>query len=104
MQNFWKWCLVKILSEEFFGEFYAYTSDCWSDIYINVSEDGSSEHSSDSGDVNIRWTKGQKKTLMIYSDMKGVEGNSQCWRVLLQKSGFKIAFHKNQKTLQMYQF
>ena len=51
----------EILSEEFFGEFYADTSDCPSDIYINVSEDGSSsEHSSDSDDVNIRWTKGQK--------------------------------------------
>ena len=46
----------EILSEEaFFGEFYADTSDCPSDIYINVSEDGSSsEHSSDSDDVNIR--------------------------------------------------
>ena len=79
MQKFFKWCLVKILSEEFFGEFYADTFGCPSDIYINVSEDGSSsEHSSDSDDVNIRWTKGQKKSFMIDSDMEGVEWNSQC--------------------------
>ena len=51
----------EILSEEFFGEFYADTSDCPSDIYINVSEDGSSsEHSSDSDDVNIRPKKKTK--------------------------------------------
>ena len=54
----------EIMSEEFFGEFYAYTSDCWSDIYINVSEDGSSEHSSDSDDVNIRPTKRQKTSVI----------------------------------------
>ena len=46
----------EILSEVF-GEFYTF-SDCPSDIYTNVSEDdSSSEHSSDSDDVNIRPTK-----------------------------------------------
>ena len=45
--------------------------------HISVSEDSSSsEHSSDSDDVNIRWTKGQKKTFVIDSDMEGVEWNS----------------------------
>ena len=52
----------EILSEEFFGEFYADTfSDCPSDIYTSVSEDdSSSEYSFDSDDVNIRSKKRQK--------------------------------------------
>ena len=58
----------EILSEVF-GEFYTF-SDCPSDIYTNVSEDdSSSEHSSDSDDVNIRPTKRQK-TLVIDSGME----------------------------------
>ena len=57
----------EILSEEVFGEFYTF-SDYPSDIYASVSEDGSSsEHSSESDDVNIRPTKRQK-TLVIDSD------------------------------------
>ena len=56
----------EILSEVF-GEFYTF-SDCPSDIYTNVSEDdSSSEHSSDSDDVNIRPTKRQS-TLETDSD------------------------------------
>ena len=52
----------EILSQEFFGEFYADTFfDCLSNIYINASGDSSSEYISDSGDVNIRPTKRQKK-------------------------------------------
>ena len=52
----------KILSKEFFGEFYADTfSDRLSDIYTSVSEDDrSSEYNSDSDDVTIRPTKRQK--------------------------------------------
>ena len=52
----------EILSEEFFGEFYADTlSGCPNDIYTSVSEDdSSSEYSSDSDDVNIRPTRRQK--------------------------------------------
>ena len=57
MQKFFKWCLVKILSEEFFGEFYADTSDCPSDIYTSVSDDSSSEYSFDSDSMDIRPTK-----------------------------------------------
>ena len=59
----------EILSEKFFGEFYADTfSDCPSDIYTSVSEDdSSSEYNSDSDDVNNRPTKRQK-TLVIDSD------------------------------------
>ena len=50
-----------------------------SNICTSVSDDNrSSEYSSDSDDVNIRWTKGQKKSFMIDSDMEGVEWNSQC--------------------------
>ena len=61
----------KILSEEFFSEFYAdIFSDCSSNIYISASEDDhSSEFSSDSDDVNVGWTKRQK-TLVIDSDME----------------------------------
>ena len=60
----------EILSEEVFGEFYTF-SDYPSDIYASVSEDGSSsEHSSESDDVNIRPTKRQK-TLVIDSDTEG---------------------------------
>ena len=52
----------EIMSEEFFGEFYANTvSDCLSNIYINASGDSSSEYISDLGDVNIGPTKRQKK-------------------------------------------
>ena len=57
----------EILSEAVSGEFYTF-SDCPSDIYTSISEDdSSSEHSSDSDDVNIRPTKRQK-TLVIDSD------------------------------------
>ena len=51
-----------ILSEEFFGEFYADAfSDYPSDIYTGASEYGSSsEYSSDSDDVIIRPTKKTK--------------------------------------------
>ena len=54
--------------EEFFSEFYADTfSDCPSNIYTSVSEDGSSsEYSSDSDSVNVIPTK--RKTLVIDSD------------------------------------
>ena len=50
--------------EELFSEFYPDTfSDCLRDIYTSVSEDGSSsEHSSDSGGVNIRPTKKTKNS------------------------------------------
>ena len=56
------------LSEEFISEFYADTfSDCPSNIYTSVSEDGSSsEYSSDSDSVNVIPTK--RKTLVIDSD------------------------------------
>ena len=57
----------KILSEEeCFSEFYSDTfSDCLRDIYTSVSEDdSSSEHSSDSDDVNIRPTKRQKTSVI----------------------------------------
>ena len=59
----------EVLNEEFFSEFYADTfSNCPSDIYTSVSEDGSSsEYSSDSDDVSIRPIKRQK-TLVIDSN------------------------------------
>ena len=52
----------EIMSEEFFGEFYANTvSDCLSNIYTGLSEYGSSsEYSSDSDKVIIRPRKRQK--------------------------------------------
>ena len=61
----------KLLSKEFFGEFYAGTfPDCLCDIYTSVSEDDrSSECSSNSDNVNIRPTKRQQ-TLVIESDME----------------------------------
>ena len=62
----------EILSEEeFFGEFQADTfSECLSNIYTSISEDdSSSEHSSDSDNVNIRLTKRQK-TLVLDSDVE----------------------------------
>ena len=54
--NFLKMTYHEILSEKFFGKFYADTfSDCPHDIYTHVSEeDSSSEYSSDSDNVNIR--------------------------------------------------
>ena len=53
--KFSKMTHCKILSEEFFSEFYADTfSDCSSNVYTCASEDDhSSEFSSDSNDVNI---------------------------------------------------
>ena len=52
----------EVLGKLFFSEFYADTfSDCPSNINTRISEDdSSSEYSSDSDDVNIRPTKGQK--------------------------------------------
>ena len=93
------------MSEEFFGEFCADTfSDCPSDIYTSVSEDdSSSEYSSDSDDVNIRPTKRQK-TLVIDSDAESEnETVLENAPLLLQKSGLKTTFHRNWKTLQVYQ-
>ena len=59
----------EIMSEEFFGEFYANTvSDCLSNIYTSVSEDdSSSEYRSDS-----MWILAQqkKKSLVIDSNME----------------------------------
>ena len=72
----------EILSEEeFYGAFYADTfSDCLSDTYTIVSEDGSSsEYSSGLDDVNIRPTNRQKNP----SDWFWYETstwNSPCWR------------------------
>ena len=49
----------KLLSEEYFGEFYADTfPDCLCDIYTSVSEDdSSSKYSSDSDDIRLTNTK-----------------------------------------------
>ena len=49
----------KLLSKEFFGEFYAGTfPDCLCDIYTSVSEDdSSSDYSSDSDDIRPTKTK-----------------------------------------------
>ena len=49
----------KLLSEEYFGEFYADTfPDCLCDIYTSVSEDdSSSKYSSDSDDIRLTKTK-----------------------------------------------
>ena len=70
----------EILSQEFFGEFYADTFfDCLSNIYINASGDSSSEYISDSGDVNIRPTK-RKKNLSDWFWYKKWNWNSGCWR------------------------
>ena len=70
----------EILSQEFFGEFYADTFfDCLSNIYINASGDSSSEYISDSGDVNIRPTK-RKKILSDWFWYKKWNWNSGCWR------------------------
>ena len=45
-------------------------SECLSNIYTSISEDdSSSEHSSDSDNVNIRPTKSQK-TLVLDSDVE----------------------------------
>ena len=77
----------KTLSEEeLFSEFYPDTfSDCLRDIYTSVSEDGSSsEHSSDSGGVNIRPTKRQKTSGLIL-----------IWKV-------KMKLMVLEKTLQVY--
>ena len=54
--KFLKMTFHKIMSEKFFGKFYADTfSDCPCDIYTSVSEkDSSSEYSSDSDNVNTR--------------------------------------------------
>lgn len=58
-----------LIEEEFFGEFYAApVSDCSSDLYPSVSEDGSSSaYSSDLDDVSIK-TKKKTKSLVIDSD------------------------------------
>lgn len=58
-----------LIEEEFFGEFHAApVSDCSSDLYSSVSEDGSSSaYSSDLDDVNIK-TKKKTKSLVIDSD------------------------------------
>ena len=58
-----------LIEEEFFGEFYAApVSDCSSDLYSSVSEDGSSSaYSSDVDDVSIK-TKKKTKSLVIDSD------------------------------------
>ena len=62
----------KILSEEFFGEFYADTfSDYPSNIYTGLSEYGSSsEYSSDSDSVIIRPTKRQKVWVILIRKVK----------------------------------
>ena len=88
----------KILSEEFFSEFYADTfSDCSSNVYTCASEDDhSSEFSSDSNDVNIGWTKRQK-TLVIDSDTESeneIHDNRENEPLLLQNCGLKTAFHE----------
>ena len=57
------------MSEEYFSKFYADTSsDFLSNIYTNVSENGSSSENSSDSHVMSRPTKIQK-TLLIDSDM-----------------------------------
>ena len=61
-------------------------SDCPSNIYTSVSEDGSfSEYSSDSDNMNIRSTKRQK-TLVIDSDMASETKSygTNTWYMVLQ--------------------
>ena len=86
----------EILSEEVFHDFIL--SDCPSDIYTSISEDDtSSEHSSNSDDVNIRPTKRQK-TLEIDSDTESKHethctGEGSFASILC--FGLKTTFHEN---------
>ena len=71
------------VKENFLVSFKQILSDSRSNIYISVSgDDGTSEYSSDSDNVNIRPIKRQK-TLVIDSDVESENETHQCRRMLL---------------------
>ena len=111
MQNFWKWCLAKILSEEFFVEFYADTYDCPSDNHMyDISVYQKMVVLPNIVLIQMMWILDEQKDKKNFCDwfwygrcrMKLIVLENVL--MLLHKSGFKIEFHKNQKILQLYQF